>query len=88
MDKKIDMATKQSLCNDKCNDQCQIDHFALMNIKMDNTKIELDEFAYMLSNKLRERIASIGMPIGDKLTSFDLLEFNNTILIKYQPSQP
>ena len=62
----------------------QVDHVAITNMNIDNAQTELDDFAYMLLNKLQERIRSIGMPIGNKLTSFGLFEFNNTVLIKYQ----
>lgn len=61
-----------------------IDHVAVTNMNIDNARTELDDFAYMLLCKLQERIQSLGMPIGNKLTSFSLFEFNNTVLIKYQ----
>jgi hypothetical protein len=62
-----------------------VDHTAIINVNIENAKSELNDFAYVLSNKMKERIASIGMPIGDKLTTLSLLDFNTFILIKYQP---
>lgn len=63
----------------------EIDHTAIINVNITNAKSELDDFAYMLSTKMKERIACTGMPIGDKLTSLSLMDFNTYVLIKYQP---
>ena len=80
------MKAKLSSSSDSFEDthRSGIDHVAITNMNIDNAKVELDDFAYMLFGKLQERIRSIGMPIGNKLTSFDLFEFNNAMLIKYQ----
>ena len=62
-----------------------IDHAAIANLNINNAKNELDDFAYFLSTKMKERIDSTGMPIADKLSSSSLFDFNISVLIKYQP---
>ena len=62
-----------------------IDHAAIANVNINNAKNELDDFAYFLSTKMKERIDCTGMPIADKLSSSSLFDFNISVLIKYQP---
>jgi len=73
-------------CTDACDDPCQIDHVAVYNMHMDNTVIELDEFAYKLFVAFSERINSTGIPLGDKITSKSFFIFNTDMLIKYPPT--
>ena len=61
-----------------------IDHAAIINVNINNAKSELEDFAYFLSTKMKERIDCTGMPIADKLSSSSLLDFNTYVLIKYQ----
>ncbi len=60
-----------------------IDHAAILVINTENAKSELDDFAFMVANKLNARISSIGMPIGDRLTTLAMFNFNTDILVKY-----
>lgn len=63
----------------------ECDHLAIQRMELDNAKNELDKISINITHKLSELITSIGLPIGDKLTTFDMLNFNIDMLNKYQP---
>ena len=62
----------------------EVDYMAIQRLELDNAKNELDEISVNMTHKLSELITSIGLPIGDKLTSFAMLNFNIAMLNKYQ----
>jgi len=77
------MSAYKSLCNDLCNEHCDIDHQMVNNILTENARSELEEFSYHLHQILSNRIDSIGMPIGDGITPQKLFDFHIKLLLKY-----
>ena len=69
----------------KLESDSEYDYLAVQQMELDNAKNELDEISVNITHKLSELITSIGLPIGDKLTSFDMLNFNIDMLNKYEP---
>jgi hypothetical protein len=81
---KSDISTKDIFYRDQYdqNDQDK-DIEAINNLEINNTISELHDFSYELYSKLKDRITSTGIPIGNNLSSHALFEFNNFVLIKY-----
>ena len=64
----------------------EVDHVKMQNLHMANAHSQLDDFSIYMANLLNERISSIGMPIGDKITAQTVFDFHIRLLTKYKPS--
>jgi len=64
----------------------EIDHLRLQKMHMANAHDQLDDFSIYIADLLKERINSIGMPIGDKINSQNVFDFHIHLLIKYKPT--
>lgn len=68
-------------------ESCEIDKKAIRDVCISNAIDELNDFAFNLTSKIKERITSTGMPIGDKITTQSFFEFNTKIILKYENNQ-
>jgi len=61
-----------------------IDHDMVEKMNIANTIAELDDFSVFLAEKLQNYIHSTGCPIGNRIKSTNIFDFNILLLQKYE----